>query len=283
MAKRILVLNAGSSSLKFAVFNADDLSLHLRGQVEGIGTAPVLRSGDVAVPFSKSLSMGEGLATVLEWLEDRDIVPSNLAAFGHRIVHGGSQFVSPIVVNDKTLVVLEKLRSLAPLHLPFGLSILRDSKSMRPHLPHVACFDTAFHATQAELVTRLPLPRQYFDKGYKRYGFHGLNYEHVVHELPHTTAKPLPARLLIAHLGSGASMCAVHKGKSVATTMGFSTADGLMMGTRTGSIDPGAIIAMMRDEKLSISALEDLLYRKSGLLGMSGISSDMRVLLESEA
>jgi acetate kinase len=283
MLKRILVLNAGSSSLKFAVFNQDDLSLHLRGQVEGIGNQPILMSGSTRIELSKSLSMGEGLATVLEWLEEHNIVPSNLAGFGHRIVHGGSQFISPTIINDRVLSLLEKLRKLAPLHLPFGLSVMRDCRALRPHLPHVACFDTAFHATQSELSTRLPLPRTYFDKGYKRYGFHGLNYEHVVHEMPVLTGKPLPKRLLVAHLGSGASMCAILNGKSVATTMGFSTADGLMMGTRTGSIDPGVLIALLRDEKLTVLELEDLLYRKSGLLGMSGISSDMRVLLQSTA
>jgi acetate kinase len=145
-------------------------------------------------------------------------------------------------------------------------------------VPHIACFDTAFHATQPEWATRLPIPREYHARGYRRYGFHGLNYEHVVQSLP----RPLPRRLLAAHLGSGASMCAIENGRSIATTMGFSTADGLVMGTRTGTIDPGVLIALMRDEHLDIEGLEDLLYRRSGLLGLSGISSDMRVLLASD-
>jgi len=155
-------------------------------------------------------------------------------------------------------------------------------RRVAPEVPNIACFDTAFHATQPELATRLPLPRSYFDKGYRRYGFHGLNYQHVVEALPHVSGKPLPRRLLAAHLGSGASMCAIHDGKSVATTMGFSTADGLVMGTRTGSIDPGVLVALMRDEHMDLDQLEDLLYRRSGLLGLSGISADMRVLLASD-
>jgi acetate kinase len=146
----------------------------------------------------------------------------------------------------------------------------------------VACFDTAFHAGQPEIATRLPLPRVYAAKGYRRYGFHGLSYDHLTHALPLQTGRPLPRRLLAAHLGAGASMCAILDGRSVATTMGFSTADGLVMGTRTGSIDPGVIVALLRDERLSVEQLEDLLYRKSGLLGLSGISSDMRELLGSK-
>ena len=171
---------------------------------------------------------------------------------------------------------------MAPLHLPFGLGVLKEMRRIAPAVPNIACFDTAFHATQPELETRLPIPRAYFDRGYRRYGFHGLNYEHVVQALPQQTGKPLPRRLLAAHLGSGASMCAIFDGKSVATTMGFSTADGLVMGTRTGSIDPGVLVALMRDEHLSLDQLEDLLYRRSGLLGLSGISPDMRVLLASD-
>jgi acetate kinase len=156
-------------------------------------------------------------------------------------------------------------------------------RKLAPDVPHIACFDTAFHAGRDELHTRLPLPRAYHERGYRRYGFHGLNYEHVVRELPLQTGRPLPRRLLAAHLGNGSSMCAILDGKSVETTMGFSTADGLLMGTRTGAIDPGVLIALMRDEGLDAEGLEDLLYRRSGLLGISGLSSDMRELLASPA
>jgi acetate kinase len=275
-----LVLNAGSSSLKFAAFDAANLQPHLRGQISGIGTAPRITCGDDFL--DKDTGMGEGLALLLQWLEDRGLALSAIAGFGHRIVHGGTKFVKPILVNDRVQSDLNALRALAPLHLPFGLTVLKDTRRLQPHLPNVACFDTGFHATQSTQATRLPLPKTYRDKGYRRYGFHGLNYEHVVRQLPAVTGTALPKRLLAAHLGSGASMCAIVNGKSVATSMGFSTADGLVMGTRTGSIDPGVLIALMRDEKMGPSELEDLLYRKSGLLGLSGISADMKILLASD-
>ena len=278
MIKHILVLNAGSSSLKFAAFDAATLEEYFRGQVSGIGTSPKLQAVGESHDLPADTGFAEGLALLLDWLDAKGLNPSALAAFGHRIVHGGTRFIQPLRVDDGTLTELEKLRSLAPLHLPFGLSVLRTTRQLRPHLPHIACFDTAFHSTQPDLMTRLPLPRAYFDRGYRRYGFHGLNYEHVVNAF----GEALPKRIIAAHLGSGASMCAILNGKSVGTTMGFSTADGLVMGTRTGSIDPGVLVALLRDENLSLEQLEDLLYRKSGLLGLSGISPDMRVLLDSD-
>lgn len=278
---KILVLNAGSSSLKFAVFDGG-LGLLLKGQVSGIGSKPRLEvEGHGAREAPHVTTPAEGLLAAAEWLSDAGHEPGCFNGIGHRIVHGGTHYVNPVRVNDDIQHDLEALRALAPLHLPFGLGVLREMRRVAPEVPNVACFDTAFHATQPELATRLPLPREYFDKGYRRYGFHGLNYEHVVEALPRVSGKPLPRRLLAAHLGSGASMCAIFDGKSVATTMGFSTADGLVMGTRTGSIDPGVLVALMRDEHLNLEQLEDLLYRKSGLLGLSGISPDMRILLAS--
>ena len=279
---KILVLNAGSSSLKFAVFGGE-LNLFLKGQISGIGSKPRLEvEGHTGRDVPQVTSPSEGLLVAAEWLSDNGHEPDSFNGIGHRIVHGGTEYVTPIVVNDAIQHDLEALRSLAPLHLPFGLGVLREMRRVAPGVPNIACFDTAFHATQPELSTRLPLPRNYFDRGYRRYGFHGLNYQHVVEALPRQTGSPLPRRLLAAHLGSGASMCAIFDGKSVATTMGFSTADGLVMSTRTGSIDPGVLVALMRDEHLSLDQLEDLLYRKSGLLGLSGISGDMRVLLSSD-
>ena len=278
----ILVLNAGSSSLKFAVFGKD-LNCLLKGQVSGIGSIPRLEiDGHPAKAVPDVTTPAEGLLVAAEWLSDNGHEPAGFSGIGHRIVHGGTAHVSPTLVDDTIQHELEKLRALAPLHLPFGLGVLKEMRRVAPDVPNIACFDTAFHATQPELETRFPLPRDYFDKGYRRYGFHGLNYEHVVNALPALTGKPLPRRLLAAHLGSGASMCAVFDGKSVATTMGFSTADGLVMGTRTGSIDPGVLVALMRDEHLSLDQLEDLLYRRSGLVGLSGISPDMRILLASD-
>ena len=168
---------------------------------------------------------------------------------------------------------------LAPLHMPAGLDVLQDLRRLLPTARHVACFDTAFHAGQPAVATRLPLPLRYHQRGFQRYGFHGLNYEHVIQALPVQTGQPLPERLLVAHLGNGASMCAIHNGESVATTMGYSTADGLVMGTRTGAIDPGVLIALVRQDGLDANGLEDLVYRQSGLLALSGASSDMHELL----
>jgi len=278
---KILVLNAGSSSLKFAIY--EGLTAVLKGQVSGIGSMPRLEvEGHASRDVPQVATPSEGLLVAAQWLADNGHEPERFRGIGHRIVHGGTRYVIPVAVNDAVQHELEELRALAPLHLPFGLGVLKEMRRIAPEVPNIACFDTAFHATQPELATRLPLPREYFDKGYRRYGFHGLNYEHVVTALPQMTGRPLPRRLLAAHLGSGASMCAIFDGKSVATTMGFSTADGLVMGTRTGSIDPGVLVALMRDEHLSLDQLEDLLYRKSGLLGLSGISPDMRILLASD-
>ncbi|MCA0432400.1 MAG: acetate kinase [Proteobacteria bacterium] len=282
MSKSILVLNAGSSSLKFALFDARAMDERLRGQVSGIGSMPRLESGTARIELPKDMRYGESLPRVLGWLEQQGIQGGDVCGVGHRIVHGGTRFVQPVQVDEAVLTELEALRALAPLHLPFGLGVLREMKRLRPDVPHVACFDTAFHATQPEMATRLPLPRSYFDKGYRRYGFHGLNYEHVTAALPGLTGRNLPRRILAAHLGSGSSMCAIVDGRSVATTMGFSTADGLVMGTRTGTIDPGVLVALLRDEGLTLEGLEDLLYRKSGLLGLSGLSGDMRILLASD-
>ena len=246
-----LVLNAGSSSLKFAVY--DGLDPRLKGQVSGIGSMPRLEvEGGRSTDVPHVTTPTDGLLVAAEWLSDHGHEPARFTGIGHRIVHGGTRYVTPVVVNDAIQSDLENLRALAPLHLPFGLGVLREMRRIAPEVPNVACFDTAFHATQPELATRLPIPRDYFGKGYRRYGFHGLNYEHVVDALPRLTGRPLPRRLLAAHLGSGASMCAIFDGKSVATTMGFSTADGLVMGTRTGSIDPGVLVALMRDEHLTL-------------------------------
>jgi acetate kinase len=281
MTSHILVVNAGSSSLKFAAFEADTLVELSRGQVSGLGTAPQLDGNQVRRALPVATTYADALEIILDHLAVAGLGPATRRAVGHRLVHGGTRFTAPILISPQQLGALDALSTLAPLHMPFGIAVLKAMQAAQPDVPQVACFDTAYHATQPLLTTRLPLPREYFDKGYRRYGFHGLNYEHVVHDLPQQTRMPLPRRLLAAHLGSGASMCGIVDGRSVATTMGFSTADGLVMGTRTGSLDPGVIVALMRDEKLSLDELEDLLYRRSGLLGLSGISSDMRVLLDS--
>lgn len=288
--KNLLVLNAGSSSLKFAVFTGDGLEEVLHGQVDGLGSSPAFsvkwasdgaHSG-TAPALPQDAGHAKALNAVLNWLSNNGNGPETLAGSGHRIVHGGDIYTGPAIVDDTVLANLNELRSKAPLHLPFGISALRRMRELAPNLPQVACFDTAFHAHQPDTDVRLPIPQIFHEKGYHRYGFHGLNYEHVVAALPDLTGRPLPKRLLIAHLGSGASMVAVKNGIGVATTMGYSTADGLVMSTRSGSLDPGVLIALMRDEGLGLNELEDLLYRQSGLLGLSGISGDMRDLLASD-
>ncbi len=289
--KNILVLNAGSSSLKFAVFSASELEVVVHGQVDGLGSTPGFaarwhdgthHAGETPA-LAQDAGHGKALDAVLGWLGNTGNGPETLAGSGHRLVHGGDIYTGPVLVNEQVLSDLVTLRAKAPLHMPFGTSALRRMRELAPGLPQVACFDTAFHADQPDTDVRLPIPRELHRKGYHRYGFHGLNYEHVVAALPDLTGRPLPRRLLIAHLGSGASMVAVKDGTGVATTMGYSTADGLVMSTRSGALDPGVLIALMRDEGLDLTELEDLLYRKSGLLGLSGISGDMRELLDSES
>ena len=259
----ILVLNAGSSTLKFAVFEGREPVLRFKDQVQG--------AGDTA------------LDALFHRLAKEAIDIADLGGIGHRIVHGGTQFLNPVIVDDQIEARLNALRPLAPLHQPYGLDALRRMREAAPKVCQVACFDTAFHATQPEIASRFPLPGSYFERGYRRYGFHGLNYEHVVHSLPTETGAPLPDRLLIAHLGNGASLCAVKDGRSVATTMGYSTLDGLVMGTRPGALDPGVVLAIMKDDGLSPGQMEDVLYRNSGLLALSGMTSDMRSLLENQA
>jgi acetate kinase len=259
----VLVLNAGSSTLKFAVFEGREPALRFKDQVQGAGAA--------------------ALDALFARLAAERIDVAGLAGIGHRIVHGGIEFSKPVIVDDEIEARLNALRPLAPLHQPYGLDALRRMREAAPEVRQVACFDTAFHATQPEIVQRFALPSAYFERGYRRYGFHGLNFEHVVHSLPAQTGAPLPRRLLIAHLGNGASLCAVKDGRSVATTMGYSTLDGLVMGTRPGALDPGVILAIMKDDRLSPEQMEEVLYRKSGLLALSGITSDMRLLLENPA
>ena len=256
-----LVLNAGSSTLKFAVFDR--------------ALKPILRLKDEVPGYGETAENA-----MLTRLAAAGVDPRGVAAVGHRIVHGGSEFTAPVIVTDRIFAALEQLTVLAPLHQPYGLAALKRMQDLAPGIPQVACFDTAFHATQPEIARRLPLPREFHDKGIRRYGFHGLNYEHVCEALPQITGKALPSRLIIAHLGNGASMCAVKDGKSIATTMGYSTLDGLVMGTRTGAIDPGVIFALLR-EGMAADEIENLFYRKSGLLGLSGFTSNMRKLLES--
>jgi acetate kinase len=282
--RRVLVLNAGSSSLKFGLF--DDTSRTWHGQVEGIGTQPRFQiDGGASIdapPATRELPASTGhaaaLTRILAALAERGVAVEDMAACGHRVVHGGSRFVAPMIIATAHVDELRALRSLAPLHNRYGLDAIDALRAVAPGLVQVACFDTAFHATMPEVASRYALPAELHGAGYRRFGFHGLNYEHVTAVLTEQGGGTPPARLLIFHLGNGCSIAAVRDGRSVATTMGYSTLDGLVMGTRCGAIDPGLLLALQRERGLSVGALEDLLYRRSGLLGLSGRSPDMREL-----
>jgi acetate kinase len=289
---RILVVNAGSSSIKVAVYAtagsapASSLVPVLRGSVTRIGLGAQLRvsrpgSGESAAAAQRDLpEVGSHAAAVDVLLSEVEREAAGpLAAVGHRVVHGGTEFSRPAELTPEVLEALRALVPLAPLHQPYNVGAIEAIADRRPDLPQVACFDTAFHRTQPDVAQRLPLPRRYWDVGLRRYGFHGLSYEYIVEELPRVSGAGLPPRLVVLHLGNGASMCAVRDGRSVATTMGFSTLDGIPMGTRPGCIDPGVLLHLMRTEGLGHDGLEELLYRRSGLLGLSGKSADMRDLL----
>lgn len=293
MSDCILVVNAGSSSIKFALYAADQAeTLLFRGEIEDIGLEPDLEVHDAA---GKSVakrtwpsSLGHsgldhhgatreilGLATKL--LGDR-----HLAAVGHRVVHGGTRFAAPVRIDPQILAALAALEPLAPLHQKHNLVPIRALAEHAPELPQVACFDTSFHHGQAPIAQAYALPRALSAEGVRRYGFHGISYEYIVSRLREIAQHLAERRLVLAHLGNGASLCATSQGQSVASTMGFTAVEGLVMGTRTGSIDPGVLLYLMDRHGMDARAIEDLIYRKSGLLGVSGISPDMRTLRASK-
>jgi acetate kinase len=288
MSNSIAVINAGSSSVKFAIYQATkDERCLFRGQVEGIGVAPRIRITDGrgsvvedrtlrAQGFDHAAATREIIETGRTLLKEESVV-----AFGHRVVHGGLDFAAPMRVTEAMLEDLAKLEPLAPLHQPHNLAPIRAIMQLAPQIPQIACFDTAFHRTQSTLAQAFALPRRFAEEGVRRYGFHGLSYEYLVSRLKELAPDLAGRRLVFAHLGNGASLCAVRDGRSVASTMGFTAVDGLMMGTRCGSIDPGAILYMMQRHGMDAGAIEDLIYKQSGLLGVSGISSDMRALRAS--
>jgi acetate kinase len=289
MSDCLAVLNAGSSSIKFAVYDVAGAIQRLHGQIEGIGTAPHLRiagqAGDVLAerrwPVDELDHDGatrEIYHAVTEFLGN-----SQLRAVGHRVVHGGTAYTAPVIVDASILDALAAFVPLAPLHQPHNLAPIRAIAAHQPDLLQVACFDTAFHRAQQWEAQAFALPRRYFADGVRRYGFHGLSYEYVSKALVDLAPDIAQGRVIIAHLGNGASLCAIHRGASVASTMGFTAVDGLMMGTRCGTIDPGVILYLMEREGLDLHAIEDLIYRRSGLLGVSGISADMRTLRASKA
>ena len=292
MNNYLLVINAGSSSIKFAIYQQDASSTHLSadaaGQIEGIGSQPgfTVKRADGAVLVERTLPVDEtrdhtdAINIILSWLWAY-FEEGTLLAVGHRVVHGGQHYSSPVLVDADVLAELETLVPLAPLHQPHNLKAIRALLESRPSLPQVACFDTAFHRTQQAVAQRFAIPRRFADEGIRHYGFHGLSYEYIASVLPTLEPTLADARIIVAHLGSGASLCALHNGRSIATTMGFSPLDGLVMGTRCGHIDPGVLLYLMDRHAMDARALEHLLYYQSGLLGVSGISCDMRTLLAS--
>jgi acetate kinase len=290
MADSILVLNAGSSSLKFSVFlNGERLVPLFRGQLEGLLTEPRFVAHDAGgnVVGQRDWAAGTRLGHqgaidfLFAWGREGALGEHHIVAAGHRVVHGGLKFTGPVRIDDKVLVELESLVPLAPLHQPHNLAAIRAVAQRAPQLPQVACFDTAFHRTQPAAAQSFALPRRYAEQGVRRYGFHGLSYEYIASVLPGIDAGAAAGRTIVAHLGNGASMCALKGGQCVATTMGFTAVDGLAMGTRCGALDPGVLLFLMDQHGMDARALEDLLYQQSGLLGVSGISSDMRTLLAS--
>jgi acetate kinase len=285
-----VVVNAGSSSLKFSVYRraeSDSWTLEARGQVEGIGTIPKFSAkdgadapiGDVALDASIRDARA-ALGFVANWLRDR-YHGAHVCGVGHRVVHGGAQYSGPTIVTPEVLENLHALIPLAPLHQPYNLSAIEAVWERLPGVRQVVCFDTSFHRGQPAVAQLVPLPREIRDAGVQRYGFHGLSYEYIASVLSSVAPEIAGGRVVVAHLGSGASLCALKGGKSVDSTLGFTALDGLCMGTRPGALDPGVVLYLFQTLGLSVKEVETILYKKSGLIGISGISNDMRSLLAS--
>lgn len=291
MKQAILVLNSGSSSVKFSLFvvAGNDLDLALRGQLESLFTSPRFvaknSSGDIIAEKSWGKAVNLGHEDALEYLRGFLIGLSSemrLAGVGHRIVHGGPNYGFPVRIDEQVMAELEQLIPLAPLHQPHNLRPIRAIRERMPEVPQVACFDTAFHRTNPPLTQMYALPKALAEAGVRRYGFHGISYEYISSVLRELDPRAASGRTVVLHLGNGSSMCAMAGGKSIASTMGFTAIDGLPMGTRCGALDPGVILFLLQQRKMEARAIETLLYNESGLLGLSGISSDVRTLMESE-
>jgi acetate kinase len=286
----LLVVNAGSSSVKFEVFaigGAERLERLVKGQIDGIGTRPRLRAThadgrtavDRVLPPHVAADVPAALHCAATWLrEEIDVAP---VAVGHRVVHGGPDYDGPVLIDDKVIGRLERYVNLAPLHQPNNLAPIRALRGRFPLLPQVACFDTAFHRTHGALADHYAIPERLYAEGVRRYGFHGLSYEYIADRLRSVAPQVAGGKVIIAHLGSGASMCALAGGRSVESTMGFTALDGLPMGTRPGQLDPGVVLYLVSEKGMTPAAAQDLLYRECGLKGLSGVSNDMRELERS--
>jgi acetate kinase len=286
----ILVVNAGSSSVKFQIFGIEDAGAPrrlIKGQIDGIGTHPRLAAKgddgssliDKTFPADKIAHVPAAMAAVASWL--RDSQSFNLVAVGHRVVHGGPKYDRPVIVDHALVANLEQYVSLAPLHQPNNLAPIRALMKSRPELLQVACFDTAFHHGHSPVADHYAIPEHFYAEGVRRYGFHGLSYEYVAQRVREVAPTVAARRVIVAHLGSGASMCALKDGRSIESTMGFTALDGIPMGTRPGQIDPGVLLYLLAEKGMTPAAVQDLLYRDSGLKGLSGISNDMRDLQSS--
>ncbi|MGZ3289691.1 MAG: acetate/propionate family kinase [Xanthobacteraceae bacterium] len=283
----ILVANAGSSSVKFQIFGIDadgSLKRQIKGQMDGIGSRPRLRVAAVegSVLVDRTYESGTvpdvavGLATAGAWL--REELKLNPVAIGHRVVHGGPDYDGPVQVDQNVLARLERYISLAPLHQPYNLAPIRSILSRFPDIPQIACFDTAFHRGHGALADHFAIPLALYAEGVRRYGFHGLSYEYIASALPQVAPEIADKRVVVAHLGSGASMCALDQGRSIESTLGFTALDGLPMGTRPGQLDPGVVLYLLSEKGMSAGEVQNFLYRECGLKGLSGISNDMREL-----
>lgn len=293
MKLAVLVLNAGSSSIKFALYQANSGSgmpaRLCEGQIDHVGSAPHLRSTDAAgvrltdQELPGGCTPGQALQHLLAWIEPA-FPEVELVAAGHRVVHGGLQYKAPTVVDPEVLAELKRLVPLAPLHQPQAIAAIEALRATHPALVQIACFDTAFHHTMPAVESMFAIPHALTEEGVRRYGFHGLSYEYIAGALPRMAGKGVAnGRVVVAHLGSGTSMCAMRDGKSIATTMGFTPLDGLPMSRRCGSLDPGIILYLLAEKGMSASAVTDMLYHDSGLFGVSGVSDDMATLLASAA
>lgn len=287
----ILVINAGSSSLKFQIFSYPEGTLvrEMRGQMDGIGVRPRLkatgREGEILVDETFSAGGIPDLPAAIEAVRSRLLENGafSIQAVGHRVVHGGPDFALPVIITPEVLEKLKTYQKLAPLHQSNNLAPIRLAMEIDPSVPQVACFDTGFHRGHADYVECFALPKALYDEGVRRYGFHGTSYEYIAMRLAEIDPDLAKGKVIVAHLGSGASLCALSNGRSIDSTMGFTALDGLPMGTRPGLLDPGVVLYLMDEKKMSVDAVTDLLYREAGLKGLSGVSNDMRNLLESDA
>ena len=288
----LLVVNAGSSSLKFCVYSVDDgpaPALVSRGQIDGIGTRPRLRArdgrgatiADETLPVAEVADVAAAMDRVGSWLRKK-YARTNLVAVGHRVAHGGPRYTAPVIVDETVLAALERFIPLAPLHQPHHLRPMRTLAERYPGIVQVACFDTAFHRGHPEVADRYALPEDLYKEGVRRYGFHGLSYEYIARRLPVVAPEVARSDVVVCHLGSGSSMCAIKDGRSVDSTMGFTALDGLPMGTRCGQLDPGVVLYLMAEKGYGVKDVEQLLYQRAGLRGLSGLSNDVRDLLASD-